>query len=72
MNFHKWYSNIEPPEDIDQLNQDLTDAIKHAAEEAIPKTNPTNRPHKDHWFCNDEVREQNQHIQKTSLTVPFP
>ncbi|KAG7169518.1 putative RNA-directed DNA polymerase from mobile element jockey-like 55, partial [Homarus americanus] len=53
--FQKWYSNYEPAEDIDQLNQDLTDAIQHAAEEAIPKTNPTNRHHKDFWFYNDEI-----------------
>ncbi|KAG7156895.1 putative pol-like 35 [Homarus americanus] len=33
----KWYSNYEPAEDIGQLNQDFTDAIQHAAEEAIPK-----------------------------------
>ncbi|KAG7172351.1 hypothetical protein Hamer_G009726 [Homarus americanus] len=37
----KWFSNYEPAEDIDQLNQDLTGAIQHAAEKAIPKTNPT-------------------------------
>ncbi|KAG7160464.1 hypothetical protein Hamer_G001723 [Homarus americanus] len=58
----KWYSNYEPAEDIDQLNQDLTDAIQHAAEKAIPKTNPTNRHHKDYWFYIDEVREQNHRI----------
>ncbi|KAG7164277.1 hypothetical protein Hamer_G003426 [Homarus americanus] len=58
----KWFSNYEPAEDIDQLNQDLTDAIQHAAEKTIPKTNPTNRHHKDYWFYNDEVREQNQRI----------
>ncbi|KAG7162424.1 hypothetical protein Hamer_G007959 [Homarus americanus] len=49
-------------EDIDQLNQDLTGAIQHAAEKAIPKTNPTNRHHKDYWLYNDEVREQNHRI----------
>ncbi|KAG7164303.1 putative pol-like 26 [Homarus americanus] len=58
----KWFSNYEPTEDIDQLNQDLTDAIQHAAEKAIPKTNSTNRHHKDYWFYNDEVREQNHRI----------
>ncbi|KAG7165890.1 putative pol-like 32, partial [Homarus americanus] len=51
-----------PPEDIDQLSQDVTDAIRHTAEEAIPKANPTNRHHKDYWFYNDEVREQNHRI----------
>ncbi|KAG7166424.1 hypothetical protein Hamer_G005523 [Homarus americanus] len=49
-------------EDIDQLNQDLTDVIQHAAVEAMPNTNPTNRHHKDYWFYNDEVREQNHRI----------
>ncbi|KAG7164024.1 putative RNA-directed DNA polymerase from mobile element jockey-like 53, partial [Homarus americanus] len=58
----KWYSNYEPAEDIDQLNQDLTDAIQHAAEKAIPKTNPTNRHHRDYWFYDEEVREQNHRI----------
>ncbi|KAG7165507.1 RNA-directed DNA polymerase from mobile element jockey-like 37, partial [Homarus americanus] len=58
----KWFSNYEPAEDIDQLNQDLTGAIQHAAEKAIPKTNRTNRHHKDYWFYNDEVREQNHKI----------
>ncbi|KAG7171997.1 RNA-directed DNA polymerase from mobile element jockey-like 24 [Homarus americanus] len=58
----KWYSINEPAEDIDQLNQDFTDAIQHAAEGAIPKTNPTNKHHKDYWFYNDEVREQNHRI----------
>ncbi|KAG7156187.1 putative RNA-directed DNA polymerase from mobile element jockey-like 56 [Homarus americanus] len=58
----KWFSNYEPAEDIDQLNQDLTGAIQHAAEKAIPKTYPTNRHHKDCWFYNEEVREQNHRI----------
>ncbi|KAG7175249.1 RNA-directed DNA polymerase from mobile element jockey-like 14, partial [Homarus americanus] len=58
----KWFSNYEPAEDLDQLNQDLTGAIQHAVEKAIPKTNPTNRHHKDYWFYNDEVREQNHRI----------
>ncbi|KAG7157142.1 putative RNA-directed DNA polymerase from mobile element jockey-like 52, partial [Homarus americanus] len=50
----KWFSNYEPAEDIDQLNQDVTGAIQHAAEKVIPKTNPTNRHNKDYWFYNDE------------------
>ncbi|KAG7160423.1 RNA-directed DNA polymerase from mobile element jockey-like 33, partial [Homarus americanus] len=58
----KWYSNYELAEDIDQLNQYLTGAIQHAAEKSIPKTNPTNRHHKNYWFYNDEVREQNHRI----------
>ncbi|KAG7175947.1 hypothetical protein Hamer_G025876, partial [Homarus americanus] len=37
----KWYSNYEPAEDIDQLNQDLTDAIQHTAKKTIPKTKTT-------------------------------
>ncbi|KAG7158000.1 RNA-directed DNA polymerase from mobile element jockey-like 2 [Homarus americanus] len=60
----KWFSNYEPAEDIDQLNQDLTGAIQHAAEKAIPKTNPTNR--------SEEKESQNHHILKTSPTIPLP
>ncbi|KAG7165289.1 RNA-directed DNA polymerase from mobile element jockey-like 19 [Homarus americanus] len=67
----KWYSNSEPAEDIDQLNQDLTDAIQYAEEKAIPKTNTTNRHHKDYWFNNDEVTESTDSEDICDSTLPL-
>ncbi|MEJ1784611.1 hypothetical protein SMA53_23425, partial [Escherichia coli] len=46
----EWWEAYEPPEDLDQRERDLTEAIERAADEAIPKRRPGAQYRKNWWF----------------------
>ena len=54
----------EPPvnDDVDAVEANLVIAINQAAAEAIPKSRPWTRSHKDSWYYNDEIREANHRV----------
>ncbi|XP_066943290.1 uncharacterized protein [Macrobrachium rosenbergii] len=54
----EWAAQYTPPEDIDQLEKDLVDAIHNAANKAMPiKTAQRNYSYKDSWYYCQEVRQ---------------
>ena len=52
----EWAAHYVPPEDIDQLEKDLVEAIHHAADMAMPKKSRSNHTYKDSWYYSPEVR----------------
>ncbi|XP_050709221.1 uncharacterized protein LOC126994012 [Eriocheir sinensis] len=56
-----WWE-YEPQGDLHQQEQDLTAAIQHAADAAIPRTDPGRRRRPDWWFYTEEVREHNHRV----------
>ncbi|KAK3851820.1 hypothetical protein Pcinc_041558, partial [Petrolisthes cinctipes] len=55
-------NETQPPVDLDQHEEALTNAFHLAADEAIPKTKPHKKLRKDHWFYDQRVRILNNRI----------
>ena len=49
-------------EDVDTLEAEFTAAINEAADQAIPKTTPRTRTHRDSWYYNEEIKEANHRV----------
>ena len=52
-----WAENYTLPDDINQLEQDLTNAFHRAADKAMRIKTPGNYTYKDSWYYCKEVRE---------------
>jgi len=44
------------------LHQNFVKSLQEAADKAIPRTRPTSRQYKDHWFYCSKVKELNHRV----------
>ena len=62
--FQETLADIPDKDSLDEMEDRLVTAFHQAADTAIPKTKPTNRHHKNGWYYNKEMKEQNNRINR--------
>ena len=70
-----WWATYIPSEDLDQLEEDLTQALTRAADAAIPKSSPNHHHRRDWWFRTErviELRSRVRAVQKVYKRYPTP
>ncbi|XP_069992820.1 uncharacterized protein [Penaeus vannamei] len=69
-----WACSFDPPNNIDQLESEIVQAIHIAANQTIPLTTPTTH-HRNHWFYDERVKELRRRLlilRKTLHKHPSP
>ena len=70
-----WWASYVPSEDLDQLEDDLTQAVTRAADTAIPKSSPNHHHRRDWWFRTErviELRSRVRAVRKLYSRCPSP
>ena len=70
-----WWLSYEPPEDLDQLEDDFTQAISFAADVSMPKISTNRRRRQDWWFRTErvvELRRRVKAVRKLYRQCPSP
>ena len=59
-----WFSNYAPPQNINQLEADITAAFHAAADASMPKTKGAKQHYKDSWYYSSEVKALKNRINR--------
>ena len=53
----EWVTAYRPADNIDQLEEDLVEALQNATDASVPVVVPTSHQHKDNWYYCPEIKE---------------